>query len=194
MSKTDQTPAARRIPAANVAASSMKPCTAGSWSWSWLRARHLDETTLAEQFRMSRAPVREALTRLASENLVVMAPNRTTIVAPLDLTDFPRYAEALDLMQRANSRLAAQRRTEADVAALRRLANAFDALLDRYNPMEMSAANKAFHMAIAEAGGKPVSDPYLSRVVGRRPTLVALAVSLPAGDGNSDCHKRRIII
>ena len=113
----------------------------------------LDETTLAEQFRMSRAPIREALTRLASQHLVVMAPNRTTIVAPLELTDFPRYAEALDLMQRANTRLAAQHRSDADIAGIRRLADQFDACLERYNPMEMSAANKAFHLAIAEAGG-----------------------------------------
>ena len=41
----------------------------------------LDETTLAERFNMSRAPVREALIRLGSDELVVTLSNRSTIVA-----------------------------------------------------------------------------------------------------------------
>lgn len=113
----------------------------------------LDETALSARFCMSRAPIREALSRLASLNMVVMAPNRTTTVAPLNLQDFPRYADALDLLQRANTRLAAAMRSDADIAEIRRLADAFDACLARYDPIEMSAANGDFHMAIASAGG-----------------------------------------
>lgn len=112
----------------------------------------LDETLLSARFGMSRAPIREALNRLASQNMVVMAPNRPTTVAPLNLQDFPDYADALDLLQRANSRLAAAHRRDADIARIRRLADAFDTSLDCYDPIEMSAANKAFHMAIAAAG------------------------------------------
>lgn len=46
----------------------------------------LDETTLAERFDMSRSPVREALIRLAGEELVVTLSNRSTIVAPIDMS------------------------------------------------------------------------------------------------------------
>src|SRR5262245_46033781 len=45
----------------------------------------LDETTLAERFDLSRSPVREALIRLSSEELVVTLPNRSTIVAPIEI-------------------------------------------------------------------------------------------------------------
>lgn len=102
---------------------------------------------------MSRAPIREALNRLASQRMVVMAPNRTTTVASLNLQDFPSYADALDLLQRANTRLAAIHRNDTDIAELRRLAHAFDASLESYDAVEMSAVNKEFHMAIAKAGG-----------------------------------------
>ena len=60
----------------------------------------LDETTLADRFAMSRSPIREAMIRLAGEGLVVMLPNRSTIVAPIDITSFSKYVEALDIAQR----------------------------------------------------------------------------------------------
>lgn len=111
----------------------------------------LDETQLAQRFGMSRSPVREALNRLAAQNLVVMLPNRSTQVAPLDLSDFPRYVEALDLLQRICTRLAAERRSDADLEEMRRRARGFDESLAPYDYLEMSAANKAFHMAVAGA-------------------------------------------
>src|SRR4030095_13154476 len=64
----------------------------------------LDETSLAERFGLSRSPVREALIRLAAEDLVVTLPNRSTIVAPIDLASFPKYVDALDIAQRMTSR------------------------------------------------------------------------------------------
>ena len=119
----------------------------------------LDETQLARRFGLSRSPIREALNRLAAQNLVVMLPNRSTLVAPIDLTNFPRYVEALDLLQRINTRLAAEHRDEADIAEMKRLAVVFDGTLKRRDHLEMSANNKAFHMAIAHAG----RNPYLAR-------------------------------
>jgi DNA-binding GntR family transcriptional regulator len=74
----------------------------------------LDETTLSNRFAMSRSPVREALVRLSADGLVVMLSNRSTLVAPIDLAGFPQYVEALDFLQRINTRLAARHRREAD--------------------------------------------------------------------------------
>ena len=43
--------------------------------------------------------------------------NRRTIVAPIDFEGMPHFLDALDLLQRAVTRLAAVRRTDADLAA-----------------------------------------------------------------------------
>jgi len=75
----------------------------------------LDETSLADRFGMSRSPVREALIRLAGDDLVVTLSNRSTVVAPIDIQSFPKYVEALDIAQRMNTRLAAELRTELDL-------------------------------------------------------------------------------
>jgi len=115
----------------------------------------LDETQIARRFGLSRSPVREALHRLSAQHLVVMLPNHSTLVAPIDLMNFPRYIEALDLLQRINTRLAAQHRSDADLAEMRRCVEQFEESVKRYDHLEMSASNKAFHMAIAAAGRNP---------------------------------------
>jgi DNA-binding GntR family transcriptional regulator len=123
----------------------------------------LDETLLAQRFGMSRSPIREALVRLSADGLVEMLANRSTLVAPIDLAGFPRYVEALDFLQRINARLAARNRTDGEVERMQVLAATFDAACVADDYLEMSATNRDFHMAIAEAG----RNPYLARSYGQ---------------------------
>ena len=115
----------------------------------------LDETSLAERFDLSRSPVREALIRLGVEDLVVTLPNRSTIVAPIELENFPKYVDALDVAQRFNARLAAELRTDADLKIMESRQRRFEAAVKSGNHLAMSQTNKDFHMAIAHAGGNP---------------------------------------
>ena len=130
----------------------------------------LDETTLADRFAMSRSPIREAMIRLAGEGLVVMLPNRSTIVAPIDITSFSKYVEALDIAQRMNTRLAAELRTDADLKSIATRQRAFEAAVKSGSHLEMSEANKTFHMAIAAAGKNPYLAAFYERLLdqGRR--------------------------
>ncbi|HCZ00682.1 MAG: GntR family transcriptional regulator [Rhodobacterales bacterium RIFCSPHIGHO2_02_FULL_62_130] len=130
----------------------------------------LDETTLAERFGMSRSPIREALIRLAGEELVVMLANRSTIVAPIDITSFPKYVEALDIAQRMNTRLAAELRSDADLKAIAKRQKDFEAAVKSGKHLVMSEANKQFHMAIAQAGKNPYLASFYERLLdqGRR--------------------------
>jgi DNA-binding GntR family transcriptional regulator len=130
----------------------------------------LDETTFAERFSMSRSPVREAFIRLAGDGLVVTLANRSTIVAPIDVQSFPKYVEALDIAQRMNTRLAADLRSEADLAKIAKAQTRFEAAVKRGEHLEMSEANKGFHMAIAMAGRNPYLTSFYERLLdqGRR--------------------------
>ena len=115
----------------------------------------LDETTLSQEFNVSRSPVREALNRLSAERLVVTSANRGSVVAPIDLQLFPRFIEALDLQQRYATRLAARRRTDADVDRLRGLADAYNYGVKHLKPISILQANYEFHVAVGEAGRNP---------------------------------------
>ena len=130
----------------------------------------LDETSLSRRFGFSRSPIREALIRLAGESLVVTLQNRTTIVAPVDITRFPKYVEALDIAQRVNTRLAAELRSEADLEIIAAAQQAFIAAIKSTNHLAMSETNKQFHMAIARAGKNPYMASFYERLLdeGRR--------------------------
>jgi DNA-binding GntR family transcriptional regulator len=111
----------------------------------------LDEMRLVGAFGLSRTPVREALIRLASEGLVFLLPNRGAQVAPLDLLEATQYFEALDLLQRAANHWAAIRRTDADLAEIRRTCDAYAAAAEGADAEAMIVSNTAFHGAIAAA-------------------------------------------
>lgn len=130
----------------------------------------LDETSLADRFNLSRSPVREALIRLAGDDLVTILPNRSTIVAPLEISTIPKYVDALDLAQRANTRLAAELRSAGDLDRIEQRQKEFVAAVQRGDHLAMSEANKQFHMAIAVAGKNPFLTAFYERLLdqGRR--------------------------
>ena len=110
----------------------------------------LDEASLSQQFGMSRSPVREALIRLSTDGLVVTLPNKSTLVAPLNINDYPTYLDALDLVQRYTTRLAAKLRTAEDLRCIAMCQAEFTNALDEGNVPWMIEANRSFHMAISE--------------------------------------------
>nr|WP_210334818.1 GntR family transcriptional regulator [Mesorhizobium mediterraneum] len=134
----------------------------------------LDETTLAERFDMSRSPVREALIRLSGEDLVITLSNRSTIVAPIEIATFPKYVEALDLAQRMNTRLAAALRTDADLKIIARRQKEFEAAVRTGNHLQMSEANKQFHMAVAHAGKNPFLASFYERLLNQGQRMLHL--------------------
>lgn len=130
----------------------------------------LDETSLSQRFGFSRSPVREALIRLAGENLVVTLANRSTIVAPIDISRFPAYVDALDIAQRMSTRLAAALRTETDIDVIKEQQRAFISAVKAKDHLAMSATNKDFHMSIARAGRNPYITSFYDKLLdeGRR--------------------------
>jgi DNA-binding GntR family transcriptional regulator len=130
----------------------------------------LDETSLAERFGLSRSPVREALIRLAGDDLVTTLANRSTIVSQVEISTIPKYVEALDLAQRINTRLAAQLRTDSDLVQMEERLKEFETAVKSGGHLEMSEANKLFHMAIAHAGRNTYLIAFYERLLdqGRR--------------------------
>jgi DNA-binding GntR family transcriptional regulator len=134
----------------------------------------LDEVSLANQFGLSRSPVRDALARLITEGLVVILPNRTMLVTPFEIEEFPNYISALDLMQRAVTRQAATQHRAEDLAAIRDADAAYLDAVTKGDFQAMSELNKAFHMAIAHAGRNPYFISYYERLLGEGQRLLHL--------------------
>lgn len=130
----------------------------------------IDEVQLAERFGVSRTPVREAIVRLASEGLVTTLPNRSTLVAAIDYLNLDTYFDALVLMYRVTTRLAAEHHRPDDLVVVRARQSAFAAAVEAQDALEMIATNAAFHSALAEAGRNVHFVVFFNRLLdqGRR--------------------------
>ena len=78
----------------------------------------VNEGRLREELSIGRTPIREALQRLARENLVRSIPHRGTFVTDVNITDLARITEVRVLLEGHAARLAAERLSVADREAL----------------------------------------------------------------------------
>jgi DNA-binding GntR family transcriptional regulator len=127
----------------------------------------LDETKLADELGISRTPIREAIIRLAAEELVVVTKNRATKVPQLDFLEVAELFDALEVCQRVAVRWAAMRRTNAHIKGMREAIRDFGRGIKRKDIDMMRDANLRYHQIIGEASGnryfKRLNDSLLLR-------------------------------
>ena len=154
----------------------------------------LDDASIVEKLGISRTPVREAFVRLAADGLVVLSPNRGAQVAPIPLGEFPRFVEALDLVQRAILRLAALRRTEANLEAIRAASAEFERALGPGDALELTSQNKDFHLAIAEGSQNRYLIEQYSRLLDQGMRMMGVPFAFESGSGyGAKEHQRKIM-
>jgi DNA-binding GntR family transcriptional regulator len=78
----------------------------------------VDEQSLMEELQLGRTPIREALQRLAAEDLVLLAPRRGMFIADISITDLQKIFEARMFLEGFCARLAAQRATPDQLAEM----------------------------------------------------------------------------
>jgi DNA-binding GntR family transcriptional regulator len=116
----------------------------------------LDERQLAQDFGISRTPVREAMAQLEREGFVRSVPRRGVYVVRKTKREVIEMITAWAALESMAARLITQHASDADIAGLRRLFATFEgdklhAKLDEY-----SDANIKFHQAIIKLSGNAV--------------------------------------
>ena len=81
----------------------------------------VNEARLREELKIGRTPIREALQRLARENLVRSIPHRGTFVTDVNITDLARITEVRVVLEAHAARLAAEKLSPADREAIEEL-------------------------------------------------------------------------
>ncbi|NTF33108.1 GntR family transcriptional regulator [Rhizobium skierniewicense] len=113
----------------------------------------IDEVQLSDRFELSRTPIREALVKLSAEGLITTLTNRATIVSQIDFLGLPEFFDALTLMYRVTTRLAAANHTADNIVTIRAFQTCFEKAVDERDVLAMISTNRDFHLAIAYAGG-----------------------------------------
>jgi DNA-binding GntR family transcriptional regulator len=110
----------------------------------------IDEQAFKDELGVGRTPIREALQRLAQENLVTIIPRRGMFVTEIGLTDLQRLFEMRLALESLAARLAAVRGQEshwaAMEAALQQARNLPSASNERFSELD-----ELFHRMIWQA-------------------------------------------
>ena len=111
----------------------------------------IDEQILARRYRCGLAGIRDALARLALEDLVQRRSRVGTTVAPLDILEVKQAFEARYLIETHCAGLAALHATRADIAAIRASFEGAEAAISRDDYRRLVAMDRDFHIAVATA-------------------------------------------
>ncbi|AOG24636.1 GntR family transcriptional regulator [Acidovorax sp. RAC01] len=111
----------------------------GSW---------IDELKIAEEFGISRTPLREALKVLAAEGLVTMKVRRGAYVTEMSEKDLRDVYHLLSLLESDAAGVVAERATPEQLAALKALHAELEAAVGERE--QFFAVNERFHMLLLE--------------------------------------------
>jgi len=116
----------------------------GSW---------IDEQALADQFGISRTPMREALKVLASEGLVLLKPRRGCYVTELSDTDLNDVFPVMALLEGRAAYEAAQKASPEDLRLLEKIHADLERHAAAGDTDRFFEANDAFHTALQDIAG-----------------------------------------
>jgi DNA-binding GntR family transcriptional regulator len=123
----------------------------GSW---------IDEMKLAEEYGISRTPLREALKVLAAEGLVTMKVRRGAYVTEVSDTDLADVYHLLSLLESDAAGVVAQRATDAQIKELQALHKELESAVG--NREKFFALNERFHMRLLEIAGNRWRDQMVA--------------------------------
>lgn len=109
------------------------------------------QTRLAEMLGISRTPIREALQWLEREGLVRRAGRQGMVVAQLLAKDIEDMYDVREVLDGLAARLAAQRASPSQLAALRRSIDKMAGYAEKGEPQKWLQTNQSFHDTLARA-------------------------------------------
>ena len=122
----------------------------------------VEEDRLRDELEIGRTPIREALQRLAWENLVRSVPHRGTFVTDVNITDLARITEVRVVLEGHAARLAAERGTATDRQAIGDLLERLDQV-EPANQRELMRLDEAIHRQIYRSARNSFLESTLDR-------------------------------
>lgn len=113
----------------------------------------INEQKLVQELGIGRTPVREALHRLALENLVTIVPRRGTFVSNVGITDLQELAEIRQELEGLAARLAVERMDADYLAEMESLSKNSEPSMRQANEEDWVEQDQRFHHLLYQAAG-----------------------------------------
>lgn len=144
----------------------------------------LDEVKLTERFGVSRTPVREALSRLVAQGILIPGEKRGVRVAEYSREQLAQIFEAMHEIEAACARVASQRLTLLARVEIEGAQADCMAAAEAGDRAAYLKANEAFHLTIYRATGNPymaeIASEFRNRTGAARAKKFATAEDLLA--------------
>ena len=121
----------------------------------------VNETQLRAELGIGRTPIREALQRLGRENFVRSIPHRGTFVTDVNITDLARITEVRMVLEAHAARLAAEKLSGADRAAMEGVLELVGGPLT--DQRELMRLDQVVHRTVYRAARNPFLEATLER-------------------------------
>jgi len=113
----------------------------------------LSENQFLDRFKVSKTPIREALTSLVQDGLLEYTPNRGFMVTPISVADIQEIFEARIFFETELFRLAVKNISDEEIEELERQSQMDGDTKSPDYAETFLESNLKFHMALAAAGG-----------------------------------------
>ena len=123
----------------------------------------IDEDLLGEELEMGRTPVREAIKRLALENLVTVFPRRGTFASEINITDLAHISDVRARLEGHAAYRAAERITDVQRVELQQLLDELDSSEGSRDVDALMRLDARVHRFIYRCAGNPYMEETLSR-------------------------------
>ena len=153
----------------------------------------LDETRLAARFRVSRTPVREALSRLAATGLVEHVPHRGAFARVPDAAEVAEMFEVMAELEALCARLAAARARPVDLARLEGLVEACERAAADGDADHYYRENERLHGALYALSGNAFLAGEAARLQRRLQAHRRLQLRAPRRIDDSVAEHRAIL-
>jgi DNA-binding GntR family transcriptional regulator len=116
-------------------------------------SERLTEEEMAEQYQISRTPVREAFRELAAEGFIDIYPHRGAVVSSWDQKDVEDFYELKALLESYAARKAVDRLTEKDLQKMEKLNEQLERMAGKEDSAAVLKAHNEFHSVFVNACG-----------------------------------------
>jgi len=139
----------------------------------------LAEAGIAQDLGIGRMPVREAIARLALEDMLEVLPRKGILIRPVSLDEARANIEARLVNEPAITRLAVERASEQDIAEITATLREVPELIRRRDIRQLMLVDWRFHGLIARAARNPFLESILGRLHERSLRFWFISLSHP---------------